>query len=106
MAAPMPVKPTTHRPSRPTTPVHRLGQANRQARRALNTNSVAWKAIRARILVRDRYTCQAAGCYQAGNQVDHKDGDSSNNADDNLQCLCHSCHSAKTARENRGFGNG
>ena len=25
---------------------------------------------------------------------------------DNLQCLCHKCHSAKTAREDGGFGNG
>ncbi|MDU1660498.1 MAG: HNH endonuclease signature motif containing protein [Stenotrophomonas maltophilia] len=32
------------------------------------------------------------------------DGDDSNNADSNLQPLCRTCHSTKTARENGGFG--
>jgi len=33
------------------------------------------------------------------------DGDAFNNAADNLQPLCRRCHSAKTAREQGGFGN-
>jgi 5-methylcytosine-specific restriction protein A len=39
------------------------------------------------------------------NEVDHVDGDSFNNAPSNLQSLCKPCHSAKTVKENGGFGN-
>lgn len=91
----MPVSPPTHR--RPVKQkVH--GQVhNRQATRALNTNSKTWKAIRRRILARDLYLCRECGKY--GDQVDHVDGDSHNNRESNLQTLCRRCHSSKTARE-------
>ena len=91
----MPLSPPTHR--RPK--AHKVhGQvSNRQATRALNTNSKAWRIIRAGILGRDRYTC--GHCGRFGNEVDHVDGDSHNNDEANLQTLCHRCHSSKTARE-------
>jgi 5-methylcytosine-specific restriction protein A len=37
--------------------------------------------------------------------VDHIDGDSDNDAWDNLRSRCHPCHSRKTATHDGGFGN-
>lgn len=54
-------------------------------------------AIRKRILVRDRYTCQQ--CRRYGNHVDHKDGDDTHNDDSNLWTLCRYCHGIKTRAE-------
>ena len=70
---------------------------DRQQSRALFTSSRAWRSIRARILVRDLYTCKM--CKGIANEVDHIDGDAYNNLDDNLQSLCKPCHSSKTAKE-------
>ena len=53
--------------------------------------------LRQQILQRDHYTCQA--CRRYGNEVDHRDGDDSNQDPSNLQCLCKPCHSAKTAKD-------
>lgn len=83
---------------------------NRQAKRALPTNSRAWRALRETILLRDLYQCQEHGCgvLCAGKgqaHVDHVDGDPNNNAPENLRTLCVSCHSRKTASEDGGFGN-
>lgn len=87
---------------------------SRQATRALNTNSVAWKRIRADVLKRDLYRCQgypkgkhAAGCNGFASEVDHVDGDPGNNTLDgsNFQSLSRNCHSVKTAKEQGGFGN-
>ncbi|MGA6536930.1 HNH endonuclease signature motif containing protein [Stenotrophomonas sp. NPDC101269] len=47
----------------------------------------------------------AEGRTTAASHVDHRDGDSRNNDLSNLQGLCRPCHSAKTAREDGGFGN-
>jgi 5-methylcytosine-specific restriction protein A len=83
---------------------------NRQAKRALPTNSRAWRALRETILVRDLYRCQEQGCgvLCAGKgqaHVDHIDGDPNNNEPVNLRTLCVCCHSRKTAREDGGFGH-
>lgn len=81
------------------------GAPSRQAGRALHTGSKAWRIQRVRVLVRDRYTCQV--CGQFGNHVDHKHGNADEIVgDEQLQTLCQQCHSAKTAKENHGFGNG
>lgn len=86
---------------------------SRQATRALNTNSVAWKAIRADVLKRDLYRCQgypkgkhADACNGWATEVDHIDGDSSHDTPDgsNYQAMSKQCHSVKTAKENGGFG--
>lgn len=61
--------------------------------------------LRALVLVEELYTCRACGLY--GDQVDHIDGKASEWDDyrrDNLQCLCLSCHSAKTMRELNASG--
>ena len=62
-----------------------------------------WATTRARILARDRHTCQATHhhpkCDGVGAEVDHiTPGD--NHTDGNLQALSTACHKAKTARDN------
>jgi 5-methylcytosine-specific restriction protein A len=104
----MPSAPAKHSPQYPQARRHCPPEQSRQARRTLATNSAEWLAIRERILLRDSYRCRDCGClcHGKGNaHVDHVNGDDSNNDDSNLQTLCRRCHSSKTARENRGFGN-
>jgi 5-methylcytosine-specific restriction enzyme A len=64
-----------------------------------------WTAARARVLAEEP-TCRTCGAPSA--QVDHitpiRDGGPPL-ARDNLQALCHPCHSRKTARENRFGGS-
>ncbi len=93
----MPVRPGTFRLPRLS------GRHDASTPRALPTCSRQWRAIRARILVRDLFTCKKCGGY--GNEADHVDGNDADHRDDNLQTLCRSCHSEKTATENGGFGN-
>ncbi len=65
----------------------------------------AWRRLRKRILARDP-VCR--GCFVAGStDVDHVVPRSQGGSDhpSNLQGLCRSCHSSKTAREDGGFGN-
>lgn len=100
----MPTRPPTHR--RVIRAKRHLSEreANRQRTREHHTGSKAWAAIRRWVLARDSYTCRQCGKY--GNQVDHVDGDSTNNPEDgsNWQCLCRRCHSAKTMKEMRERG--
>jgi 5-methylcytosine-specific restriction endonuclease McrA len=60
-----------------------------------------WRQRRARVLSRDRHTCQACAGSRCGNErleVDHiARGD--DHSDSNLQTLGHACHAAKTAQE-------
>ena len=103
----MPSRPKQHKPAAPQTRRHEVAQ-DRQARRALNTGSKAWRLIREQILIRDCYTCQIcrriAGAKGEAH-VDHKNGDDSNSDPSNLWTLCRTCHSTKTAAEDGGFGN-
>lgn len=58
----------------------------------------AWNKIRLRIRERDLYTCQSCKIAVQAGIVDHKVAliNGGNNADDNLQLLCESCHTDKT----------
>lgn len=103
----MPSRPAQHRAAgwrpykEPATQVRK-----RQARRALPTNSARWRKIREAQLAREPLCrcCAAADIVCAATDVDHINGDDADHRDSNLQSLCRSCHSAKTARENGGFG--
>lgn len=81
-------------------------RARRQAR-GLSTSTKLWKAIRRNVLTDQPLCvmCERIGRIREAVAVDHIDGDSSNNKRSNLQPLCVSCHSRKTARFDGGFGN-
>lgn len=86
-----------------------LKRANRTGRdadprRTLALNTAAWQKLRAAVLA-DRPLCshcRRRGLVVMATDVDHANGDPSDNSDDNLQPLCHSCHSLKTAAERGG----
>ncbi len=65
-----------------------------------------WQRLRLLVLGRDPI-CQYPGCTELATDVDHIVPRSLGGKDsmDNLQGLCHQHHSAKTAREDGGFGN-
>ena len=100
-------KPRRHQPVRPAARRHNPVQENRQAKRALPTSSSAWRELRAKVLDAEPYCrgCRKRGVAKLASQVDHEDGNSCNNELWNLQPLCASCHSRKTAMENGGFGH-
>jgi 5-methylcytosine-specific restriction endonuclease McrA len=56
----------------------------------------AWAITRLAILARDDYTCVFCGWTSANNpgklQINHVNGDSKNNAFDNLETVCYHCH--------------
>lgn len=92
-------RPTLHLPKR-ANPTGRSADA----RRTIPLNTAAWQRLRAMVLA-ERPLC--AHCFERGQivpatDVDHADGDPSNNLRSNLQSLCHACHSAKTMRERGG----
>ena len=68
-------------------------------RRVLPLNSYAWQKLRATVLEGEPLCrhCAARGLTVPSTDADHIDGDPSNNALENLQGLCHECHSTKTA---------
>lgn len=83
----------------------------RQEKRWLATNDPRWLRIRARQLGREPLcrTCKQNGTTTPATEVDHVDGkaaDPHDYRDENLQSLCNSCHSVKTALENGSFGRG
>ena len=100
----MPKAIKTHRPI-----LHLPKRANptgrsADARRTIPLNTAAWQRLRATVLA-ERPLC--AHCFERGQivpatDVDHADGDPSNNLRSNLQSLCHACHSTKTMRERGG----
>ncbi|MGA6183373.1 HNH endonuclease signature motif containing protein [Stenotrophomonas sp. NPDC077421] len=103
----MPSRAPRHRPHGGAVKQHAPPERNRQAERALATNSTYWLRLRAVVLSQSPLcvACMAEGRTTAASHVDHRDGDSRNNDLSNLQGLCRPCHSAKTAREDGGFGN-
>ena len=69
-------------------------------------SSDRWRNFR-RAFLKDNPVC-ACGCGKVSKHVDHKKTRRSGGdpfARDNCQALSHSCHSAKTARRDGGFGN-
>lgn len=68
-------------------------------RRTIPLNSSRWQRLRAAVLAREPL-CR--DCKHVATDVDHDDGDPSNNSAQNLVPRCHSCHSSKTMRERHG----
>ena len=71
-----------------------LKQRQQETGRTLALDGAAWRKLRAAVL-REQPLC-ACGCGQLATDVDHIDNDPTNNERDNLQGLCHECHSRKT----------
>lgn len=70
-------------------------------RRTLPLNSSAWQRLRAAVLSGEplcRY-CHARGIVTEATDVDHVSGNPGDNSSENLQPLCHECHSRKTASD-------
>lgn len=69
-------------------------------RRTIPLNSTAWRKLRASVLAGEPLCrdCNARGLLVEATDVDHISGPS-DNSPENLQPLCHSCHSRKTARD-------
>lgn len=71
--------------------------------RTLSLNSAAWKRLRAEVLAQEPLCrmCSAMGLVVAATDVDHiidsRDDYTDDNRRENLQSLCHDCHSLKTA---------
>lgn len=102
----MPIAPPRLQSLKPKVATLAIGapRYDRQAKRAQHTWSKAWRTQRARVLLRDNYLCHKCGRY--GDQVDHINGNAERLVKDHeLQTLCATCHSAKTSKENHGFGN-
>jgi len=81
--------------------------ANHTPKRGSSTQQgygAGWRRLRAAKLAANPY-CQHTDCHELATDVDHIRPRSKGGTDDwdNLQPLCHSHHSAKTAREN-GWG--
>lgn len=70
-------------------------------RRTIPLNTARWQRLRASILAERPLCvdCLALGRVTPATDVDHDDGDPSNNARSNLVSRCHACHSTKTMRE-------
>lgn len=72
-----------------------------------NGSTSAWRKIRARILLRDGYTCQ--WCGEEANTVDHIIERSQGGSDheDNLIAACNRCNYGRVGRKalNGGFFN-
>lgn len=84
------------------------GKRKRQAEHAAAYGGADWQAIR-RAHIAKNPACVQCGRIEQNNHVDHivaHRGDERLRMDpNNLQTLCHSCHSRKTAKHDRGFGN-
>ncbi len=70
-------------------------------RRTLPLVSAAWQRLRAFVLSGEPLCrhCHARGIVTEATDVDHVSGDPSDNSTENLQPLCHACHSRKTAAD-------
>ena len=78
-----------------------LKQRQIETGRTLALNGKAWRVLRARVLDGEPLCrmCQAFGFMTEATDVDHINGDPGDNSTDNLQPLCHECHSLKTAAD-------
>ena len=86
---------------------HKAQDTKRQEPRKQEGYDGIWEKLRKIVLNNEPLCriCRAEGRITPATEVDHKDGNVWNRNLDNLQPLCKSCHSRKTATENGAFGN-
>ena len=84
----------------PRKPANATGR-DADPRRALPLNGSAWQRLRASVLNGEPLCrhCAARGIVTEATDVDHVSGDPGDNSSENLQPLCHECHSRKTASD-------
>lgn len=105
----MPSKPGTHKPFRVATTKHQPSQQDRRTS-AQRGYGYKWQQARAGYLAKHPLCvqCEEQDIVRAAKEVDHiipHKGDMQLFWDsDNWQSLCKTHHSAKTAREDGGFG--
>jgi 5-methylcytosine-specific restriction protein A len=104
-SAAMPSKPRSHNPRPSTLPAHRPSDDRISASR--RGYGRRWRDQTRTAFLREHPLCE--DCYRRGiimpaTDVDHIVAKRRGGTDQwrNLQALCHSCHSRKTAREDRG----
>lgn len=74
-------------------------------KRLISLGSAEWREIRAQVLASEPLCrmCKARGLVVPATDVDHiidsREDFSDDNRRENLQSLCHECHSLKTARD-------
>ena len=81
-------------------PAKRTGR-DADPRRTLKLDGRAWRKLRASVLASEPLCrhCTARGLAVMATDLDHASGDPSDNSAENLQPLCHECHSRKTAAD-------
>ena len=90
-------------------PDHKRDEARRYDQRRGSSSrrgyGARWRKLRGMILARQPY-CQTEGCNEWATEVDHivSKRDGGTDRVENLQGLCKSCHSRKTATEDGGWG--
>lgn len=92
----MPMAPPVHKRKAAGRKHGQVSATDRQRTRYYHTASVAWRTIRRQALAAGMWTC--VDCKGPGNEVDHIDGDTGNNAPENLVVRCKPCHARRTAR--------
>lgn len=100
MRGPMSRPPNFFRDARKNYYANRTGRDS-DPRRTIALNTSQWQKLRAQVLAQEPLCrdCHKRQIITPATDVDHISGDPSDNSMDNLQPLCHSCHSIKTARD-------
>lgn len=78
-----------------------LKQRQLETGRTLALNGAAWRKLRAQVLAEHPLCtlCQRQGLVVEATDVDHVNNDPRDNRRENLQPLCHECHSRKTQQD-------
>lgn len=93
-----------HRPERAMNPAANRSGREADNRRTLSLHKEPWQRLRAAVLADEPLCrhCASTGAVVPATDVDHLSGDPSDNSRENLQPLCHACHSRKTATDHGG----